>query len=156
MDNPILTFFLDYWNTKRADQPLPMHRGFVPREISKYLPWVVTVDALPDYSDFRRRVVGSNVCRYFLHNGTGKTVREAFAEAPHEIAEETIELFRHACRHKVPSRLTGPSGNWNDIHFPNFDALNLPYASDGETDRGALTFNYAEFLTTRSPGLLAG
>ena len=36
------------------------------------------IDALPDYADFRYRLVGSSVCEYFLANGTGKTVSEVF------------------------------------------------------------------------------
>jgi hypothetical protein len=78
IDNPILDFFLTYWRTKRGDAVLPLRDSFVPKEVRGHLPWVVVADALPDYLDFRYRVVGSHVCRYFLSDGTGKTVHEAF------------------------------------------------------------------------------
>jgi hypothetical protein len=153
VDNPVLDFFLNYWRTKRGDAILPLHDDFVPRDIGKHLPWVVVVDALPDYSDFRYRVVGTFVYRYFVLDGTGKTVREAFSGVPKEISDDTIALFRQTCVERTPVRLTAPSSKWDEMYFPDFDVLYLPYSSDGKTaDRvvNIFTFNYNEFLRTRS------
>ena len=157
VDNPVLDFFLDYWRTKCGNATLPLHNDFVPRDVGKHLPWVVVVDALPHYIDFRYRVVGTFVCRYFVLDGTGKTVREAFAGAPKEIADNTIAVYRQTCIERTPVRLTAPSSKWDEMYFPDFDVLYLPYSSDGETaDRvvNIFTFNYNEFLRTRSASSL--
>lgn len=158
-DNPILDFFLTYWRTKRSDANLPLRSSFVPQEVRGHLPWVVVADALPDYVDFRYRVVGSNVCRYFLSDGTGKTIREAFSGASSEVIEGTLWLYRQACVERTPIRLTGPSSRWNEIYFPDFDAAYLPYSTDGErADRivNIFTFNYQKFLEARSAKLVSG
>jgi hypothetical protein len=68
-------------------------------------------------------------------------------------------LDRQACVERVPIRLTGPSSKWNEIYFPDFDALYFPYSSDGEAaDRviTIFTFNYQKFLETRSRRVLTG
>jgi hypothetical protein len=159
IDNPILDFFLSYWRSKRGAQALPLRNGFLPQEVRGHLPWVVVADALPDYTDFRYRVVGTHVCRYFLGDGTGKTVREAFGEVSAELAEGTLWLYRHACSERIPVRFTGPSSRWQEIYFPDFDAAYFPYSSDGKAaDRvvNIFTFNYQKFLETRSTRVLAG
>ena len=159
MDNPILDFFLTYWRSKRGTARLPLRDSFKPQEVRGHLPWVVVADALPDYTDFRYRVVGSHVCRYFLGDGTGKTVRDAFMGVSSELAEGTIWLYRTACVQCIPIRFTGPSSRWQDIYFPDFDAAYFPYASDGViADRvlNVFTFNYRRFLETRSTRVLSG
>jgi hypothetical protein len=159
IDNPILDFFLQYWDRKRGTDVVPNYRDFLPREVGKNLPWVVVVEALPHFSDFRYRVVGSHVCRYFAMNGAGKTVREAFDLLPNEIADDTIAMFRRTCEERMPLRLTAPSSRWSEIYYPEFDALYLPYASDSPlADRVVtiFTFNDDEFRQTRSQRGLTG
>jgi hypothetical protein len=79
IDNPVLQFFLHYWNEKRGARSMPSRADIVPREIKPYLGWVCLLDALPGCTDFRYRLVGSFVAEYFLGDGTGRTVNEAFA-----------------------------------------------------------------------------
>jgi hypothetical protein len=160
-DNPILTFFLSYWHQKRIGSSIPTHSSFNPKEIRGHLPWVVVVDALPDFEDFRYRVVGTNVCRYYLADGTGKLIREAFAglEQGTEIAEGTLALYRHACVTREPFSYTGPSSVYRDIYYPDFDALYLPYSADGMAANrvvNVFTFNYQKFVKTRSQSALMG
>jgi hypothetical protein len=152
IDNPVLANFLDHWSKKRGERVLPDHADFVPRDAGKHLPWIVSTDALADYRDFRYRVVGSNVCRYFGIDGTGKTVSEAFARHPPQVGKWTLEIFRRTCRGGSPLRLTTPAGRWNDIVFPDFDALYLPYGKDSATaDRviTVFTFNYRQLVEAR-------
>ena len=147
IENPILAFFLNYWRESLCGASLPLRTSFTPQKVRGNLPWVVTADALPDCSDFRFRVVGSRVAEYFLGNGTGKLIREAFDGADEGFVDATLWLYKRTCSERTPIRLTGPSSTYKHTYFPNFDALYLPYSSDGErTDRivNVFTFNYAE------------
>lgn len=141
--DPVLAYFLSYWRIKAHENKLPMAADFVPQEVRSNLRWVVVIDALPDYADFRYRVVGSSVCEYFLGDGTGKTVREAF-ESLGERAEGLVNLYRRVCVGGRPLRMTSPSTIVNDIYFPEYDSLYLPYTTDGQrADRliNAFVFN---------------
>ena len=152
IDNPILQFFLDYWHQKRGSRAMPARADISPREIKPYLGWVCFLDALPGYADFRYRLVGSSVAEYFLGDGTGRTVSEAFAENK-RLREGVLYVFRKVCTTKQPLRIWSPGGSWQDRYYPDNDALHLPLGSDGETAdmvMNVFTFNYEEFKKTRS------
>lgn len=149
VENPILAFFLDFWREHRFGSSLPLRASFTPQRIRGNLPWVVTADALTDLTDFRFRVVGSRVAEYFLGNGTGKTIREAFAGVDQGFVEANLWLYRRVCSERFPIQLTGPSSTYRQIYFPNYDALYLPYSTDGKhADRvvNIFTFNYDEIV----------
>ena len=132
IDNPILAFFLDYWNEKRGLRAMPSRADIKVREIKPHLGWICLIDALADYRDFRYRLVGSLVSDFFLGDGTGKTVREAFIAHDEALAEAALWLYRMACKSKEPLRIEGAGGMWNGHYYPDNDALYLPLASDGE------------------------
>lgn len=143
IDNPILTFFLDYWRQEKGAGALPLRSSFSPKIVRGHLPWVVVADALPGCTDFRYRVVGTHVARYFLNDGTGKTIHEAFARQGPDFINSTISLYRHACDLRTPFRLKGPSSRSRTIYYPEFDAIYLPYSSDGITpDRVVTGFTF--------------
>ena len=130
--HPVLGFFLDYWNAKRGASELPAPASFVPREVRGNLQWVTLVDVLPpDDGEFRYRLVGTRVADYFLGDGTGKTVRDAFAHADAGFVEGAIWVLRRTCELRRPLQLTAPASSWNKIYFPSFDSLYMPYSSDG-------------------------
>ncbi len=152
IDNPVLQFFLAYWREKRGARALPARADISPREIKPYLGWVCLLDALPDYADFRYRLVGSYVSEYFLGDGTGRTVCEAFADNK-RLCEGVLFVFRNVCKEKQPLRIWSPGGTWKDRYYPDNDALHLPLGNDGETTdmvMNVFTFNYEEFKKTRS------
>lgn len=159
--DPVLGFFLSYWQRKRRGDDVPLIADFVPKEVRSNLRWVVLIDALPNRSDFRYRLVGSSVCEYFLGDGTGRTVREAFAGMG-GLAEGITHLCRRACIQRRPIRVTGPSNIVNDVFFPPYDSLYLPYASKGrDADRivNTFVFNYTAIREKRPytlSGLLTG
>lgn len=152
IDNPVLQFFLSYWQEKRAGRSMPSRADISPREIKPYLGWVCLLDALPGFADFRYRLVGSFVSEYFLGDGTGRTVSDAFAKNPH-VRDGALWLFRTTCKRKVPLRIWSPGGVWEDHYHPDNDALYLPLGADGENAgmvMNIFTFNYEEFKKTRS------
>lgn len=140
-DQPVLAFFLDYWKAKRARHALPLRESFVPREVRGNLQWVASADVEGD--DFRYRVVGTSVTNYFLADGTGKTAREAFADADAGLRDGILWLMHRACELRQPIRVTGPSSRWKSTFYPAYDTLYLPYSSDGETaDRVVTVFTF--------------
>jgi len=158
VDNPVLSFFLNYWRTKKGANTLPLNSQFVPQEIRRYLAWVVVGEALQDYEDFRYRVIGTNVTRYFLADATGKTIREAFAAQGTQFQDDTIKLNQYACRTRAPFRLMAPAMVAGDKLFPAYDVLYLPFSTNGaDADRivKAFTFDTDNLDAERSISLRA-
>jgi len=157
VDHPVLAFFLEYWKAKRGAAALPLRSSFDPREVRGNLQWVSTADATGD--DFRFRVVVTRAADYFLADGTGKTTREAFADADAGLRDGILWLMQRTCALKCPIRVTGPSSRWKSTFYPAYDTLYLPYSSDGETaDRvvSVFTFDRARmYLRPVAPALVS-
>jgi hypothetical protein len=154
-DNPILDFFLTYWAAKRGARAMPSRADIAPANLKEHLGWLCFIDALPEYTDFRFRLVGSRVAQYFLADATGLTVREAYAAAKAERAatESVLWILRKTCLSRVPMRVTGGGGEWRGHFFPDYDALYLPLSENGATANMVMcsfTFNYQEYLRTRA------
>jgi hypothetical protein len=153
IDNPVLAFFLQYWRMKRGGRIMPARADIEPREMKAYIGWVCLLDALPGYTDFRYRLVGSRVSEYFLGDGTGHTVSEALAGANKRILEGALWLFRKTCNDHAPIRVWSPGGEWKGRYYPDNDALYLPLSSDGKNAdmvMNVFTFNYEEYKKTHS------
>lgn len=145
VDNPLLAFFLAYWRRMRGDAALPLRTTFVPSHIGKNLPWVVVADAIAETQDFRYRIIGSHVARYFLADGKGRTLREVFLGENQILGEGAIWVYKRACERRIPIRASGPHNTFRGIVFPFFDALYLPYSSDGrKADRIVNVFWFDE------------
>ena len=151
IDDPVLTFFLKYWREKSRGRDLPLIADFVPKEVRGNLRWVVLIDVLRNRADFRYRLVGSSVCEYFLGDGTGKTVAEAFAGFG-ELAAGIRALYRRVCELECPIRVTAPATIVNGVFFPAYDSLYLPYSNGGQdVDRivNAFVFNQSKIRGMR-------
>jgi hypothetical protein len=151
--NPVLDFFLRYWNEKRGSRAMPPRSAIDTREIKQHLGWICLLDALPDFADFRYRLVGSRVTDFFLDDGTGKTVAEAFEGPDRALGDAALWIYRKCCLDKRPLRITTPGAEWRGRYVPANDALYLPLASDGETADKVLavfTFDYEEYRQTLS------
>ena len=131
ISNPVLAFLRDYWDQKRGSRPMPSRADINPAEMKLHLGWVVLVDVLPDFSDFRYRTVGTNVTRYVLADATGKTVREMFARYGEAALNGNLATYRKCARDRVIVRAYGPA-DWMEHDFLDFDALYLPLSDDGE------------------------
>lgn len=141
VDHPVLAELLAGWRSKRGTDVAPQYVNFSPRDIAKHLSSAVVAEALPDYSDFRYRLVGSRVTRYFLSDATGKTIRAEFGG---ELGEFLIGLNQQVCREKTPIRLTGPAAVVDDVLFPDYDTLYLPWANGDVIDRIVSIFTFEQ------------
>ena len=107
IDNPTLDFFIRCWNEKRGDRAMPARAAFEMREIKDYVGWICLLDALPDFRDFRYRLVGSRVADYFLGDGTGKTIRELFSGDDKPLGQALLWVYQKTCRERLPLRGRG-------------------------------------------------
>jgi hypothetical protein len=78
LENETLAFLFKYWNDKRGTRAMPTRAEIKASEIKEHLGWVILMEVLPGFSDFRYKLIGTLVNQYYLGDSTGKTVREAF------------------------------------------------------------------------------
>jgi hypothetical protein len=131
VDQPDLAFFLDAWHRHKGDAPVPLRSAFAPRDYGPRLQWLVLAMALPDYADFRYRIIGSRVTRYFGADNTGRTVREVFGDIVPEMGEFICWIFGKTCKTARPVRFAGSAFAIEKMYCPDYDSLCLPYSSDG-------------------------
>jgi hypothetical protein len=151
LENPVLAFLKSYWDTKRGQRAMPARADINPAEMKEHLGWVMLLDALPDFLDFRYRVIGTRVTQYFISESTGKTVTEVFGPYGEAAVNGVQAVYRKAARDKVVVRSYGGAG-WLDQSFLDFDALAMPLSDDGKTANmvmSVFTFDSAHLSETR-------
>ena len=150
-ENPTLSFLHEYWTTKRGDRLMPARGDIIPSQLREHLGWIMLVDVLPGFSDFRYRLIGTLIREYFLLDVTGKTVSEAFASNHPDVAKGVAAAFRKCARDKAIVRSWG-DGNWFGEGLERFDSVHMPLSDDGETVSTifhAFVFNRDEVLMAR-------
>jgi hypothetical protein len=147
---PALAFLKDYWDSRRGARAMPSRADINPADMKAHIRAIVLVDVLPGFTDFRYRMIGSNVTEHMLGDATGKTLREAFARYGDAATEGAVAGYAHVARNKVVMRLHG-SAAW--LHHPHldFDSLHFPLSDDGENVNmvlSAVVFEPAASLTS--------
>jgi hypothetical protein len=158
LQHPVLAFLKDYWNSRKAGRPLPSRADIKPSDLKQHLGWIILLDALPDYADFRYRTIGTRVAQYFLADSTGKTLSEAFGSYGEAAVNGVLSVHRKAAQDKTIVRAFGGAG-WLGRSFLDFDALFLPLSDDGQAVNmilSAFTFDVTELLQSRSSPLPLG
>jgi hypothetical protein len=151
LEQPVLRFLKDYWDAKRGPRAMPSRADIRPSEMKEHLGWVILLDVMPDFADFRYRTIGSRVSQYFLADSTGKTVTEAFASYGEAAVNGVVAVHRKCARDRVVLRSYGGAG-WLGRSFLDFDALYLPLSDDGQTANmilSAFTFDQAALIRER-------
>lgn len=154
IDDPTLAAVKAYWDTKRGTRAMPSRADINPVELRDHLGWIMMVEVLPDYVDFRYKLIGTKVTRYFVTNSTGRTVSEAFSHFGPGAVKGVQAVYRKAARECIPVRAHGEA-NWltgwktEGRGFSQFDSLYLPLSDDGVTANMLMcvfTFDYARVL----------
>jgi hypothetical protein len=151
LTHPVLSFLKTYWDGKRGARAMPTRADIKPADMKEHLGWIVLLDALPDFSDFRFRTIGTRVTQYFLADSTGKTLSEAFGQYGDTVVSGVLAVHRRAAEGKVAVRAHGGAG-WLGRSFLDFDALFLPLSDDGAVANmllGAFTFDLSKLLQAR-------
>ncbi len=149
--NPILSFLRDYWDAKRAGRAMPSRADIKPSEMKEYLGWIILIDVLPGFDDFRFRMIGTRVSQYFLADATGQTMREALAVHGEAAVNGIVATHRKTARDQVVVRAYGGAG-WLGRSFLDFDAIYMPLSDDGATANmilSAFTFDAAALIKVR-------
>lgn len=149
--HPTLAFLRDYWNEKRGSRPMPSRGDIRPSEFRQHLGWVIMADVLRGGQEFRYRLVGTLVTQYFLSEGTGKTLAEAFEKWDRGVLNAVRAVMRSVVRDKVAIRAFGAADAFA-AGFEEFEALFLPLSDDGETVNvilHAFVFDRPEVLMAR-------
>ncbi len=128
---PAIAFLKDYWDARRGARAMPSRADINPTEMKQYIRAIVLVDALPDYADFRYRMIGGDVTEHMLGDATGKTVREAMARYGKEQGDGAVAAYAHMAQNRLIMRLHGSAAWLNHPHL-DFDTIHLPLSDDGE------------------------
>jgi hypothetical protein len=152
LQNPVLAFLKKYWDAKRGDRKMPSRADINPADMKEHLGWIILLDVLPDYSDFRYRTIGTRVTQYFLADSTGRTLREVFGSYGDAAVNGVLAVHRKAAQDQLAVRAYGGAG-WLGRSFLDFDALFLPLSDDGAAANmilSAFTFDFAQLLRARA------
>ncbi|HYM02503.1 MAG TPA: PAS domain-containing protein [Stellaceae bacterium] len=119
-----------YWNNKRGVRPMPARADIDPLELKSHLGDLLLIDVFPDLSDFRFRLLGTNITATYGRDNTGRTVREIYETSDPETFTSLSTLYRVVATARVPVR-AGFSLRAVNKAFIKFDSLYLPLSSDG-------------------------
>lgn len=152
---PLLTFVRDYWERKRGTRAMPSRIDISPADMKTQLRHILLADVAGYGEDFKYRLVGSELHRYFAGNPTGQRMSEILAPFGQETVERTLGIYRDVIRRRAPLRIRG-SGRLFNQNAKLFDALLTPLSDNGEKVNmifGTFTFEWDktnEFTPLRS------
>lgn len=137
-----LAFVRAYWQRQRGTATMPRRKDISPADMRAYLRHVLLADVIDGGADFRYRVVGTELQRYFKGNPTGKLMSEALAAFGPDTVRRTIQTYASAVAHRAPLRIRG-AGVLYGQSAKLFDAVLTPLSDDGETPNMILgTFEF--------------
>ena len=126
----LLTFVRNYWERLRGSRAMPGRMDIVPWDMKAHLPHVLLADVIDGGEDFRYRLVGSQLHRYFAGNPTGKLMSETLAGFGKETVERTIKTYGTVAARRAPLRIRG-AGSLFGQGPKLFDAMLTPLSDDG-------------------------
>jgi hypothetical protein len=149
IDDTALEFMRQYWDERRGERAMPSRADMRPADFKQYLGNIVMTDVLDGGIEFRYRVVGSLLTRYFLTDPTGKTFTEAWPDPPGQVAQRARANLVNIVQNKSVVHASGAL-DWSNFPGETFNALYLPLSDDG--DKVNMILNL--FLFNRSKALL--
>lgn len=119
----------DYWSGKRGRRRWPSREDILPSEIPALLPYIVLADVLAEGTQFRLRLVGTDVA--FGVDPTGLLLHEAVPAGPY--GDHITALFRRGA--------AGPGALYSRTRYDyeeqtgprSIARLFMPLSCDGET-----------------------
>jgi hypothetical protein len=119
----------NYWESKLRGRRMPSRADIVPAELKAELPHILLADVLEDGQDFRYRVLGTRLTRYFPERATGKTFTDALAPFGAATVAGTISVYRSIVREREPVLIKGP-GEYYHQDAKTFEAVLMPLSDD--------------------------
>ena len=128
-EDPALLDMLTYWEQRKAGRLFPARRDIDPLELRQHLGNIVLIDVEHDPFRLRYRLLGTRITTTMGRDSTGKYYDEIY---PAPLLEEIYRSFRWILEHRAPLRTFGEAF-YEDKSFYDYETLNLPLSSDGET-----------------------
>ncbi|MGH6873184.1 MAG: PAS domain-containing protein [Rhizomicrobium sp.] len=126
----LLGFVRDYWRRRGGARAMPRRIDIAPFDMKRHLPHILLADVIDGGADFRYRLVGSELQRYFVGNPTGKAMSETLAVFGADTAQRTLDIYRAVVARRTPLRIRGAGAIY--AQGPkHFDALLTPLSDDG-------------------------
>lgn len=143
--HPVLHFFLSLWSQKRGKKAMPSRADFRPSDMRAHIGSIVVAEALPDFADFRFKLVGTEVAKYFLADCTGRTIKEAYPPPDNRFGDCVLKNYRDAASGRSPLHTRLHGIRWSNGFNYDMQAVYLPLSENGETATGVLTAFAYEF-----------
>lgn len=118
-----------YWQSKLNGRRMPSRADIVPAELTSHLPQILLADVLDGGRDFRYRLLGTRLTRYFPQSATGKTFTEALAPFGSLTVSGTISVYRTIVNERQSALITGPGGYYHQ-DAKTFEAILMPLSDD--------------------------
>jgi|SRR5882724_11604793 len=118
-----------YWESKRRGRQMASRRDIVPAELAPHLPQILLADVLEDGDDFRYRLLGTRLTRYFPEGATDKTFTKALAPFGAATVAGTISVYRTVVKARQPALIKGP-GEYYHQDAKTFEAVLMPLSDD--------------------------
>jgi hypothetical protein len=129
---PVLSVVRDYWLAKRGARAMPGRGDVSPAELKAQLPHILLADVIEDGKDFRYRLVGDQLAKFFPESPAGKLMSEAIAPFGEETVRATLSIYGQVVERRAPLRITG-AGAFYGQDPKLFDAYLAPLSNDGAT-----------------------
>ncbi len=127
---PVLSIVRDYWQTKRGARAIPGRSDVSPAELKAQLPHILLADVIEDGKDFRYRLVGDQLGKFFPESPAGRLMSESIAPFGEETVRATLAIYGQVVERRAPLRITG-SGAFYGQDPKLFDAYLAPLSNDG-------------------------
>lgn len=137
--DPVLRFYFDYWQRVRGARAMPARADIRPAEIKSHIGSIVIAEALGDFDDFRFKLIGTDVSRYFLADGAGRTVREMFRGAWESFGDCVLFNYRETARRQQPLLAAISDIRWTNKLRYSMKSIYLPLSEDGNAASSVLT-----------------
>ena len=127
-DRPLHQALHDWWDRSRGENIAPFRESLDPTKLRAHLGSLVLVECLPGLTDFRYRLIGTNIVEAFGRDSTGSTVATLYAADP-ELRETLLGICRNVARRAVPARAFGDLRTV-DRPYRDVDSFYLPLARE--------------------------
>jgi len=124
-DNPRFQDLVVYWQAKRRQRALPMRQDIDPLELQEHLGSLNIIECLPGLTDFRYRLIGTNIAEAYGRDSTGKTVRELYTVEDPEYCEFLLGIYRKVATRQLIARVRANLRPVNK-NYRSADSLLLP------------------------------
>jgi hypothetical protein len=123
---------------------MPARADIRPGDIKSHIGSIVIAEALAGFDDFRFKLIGTDVSRYFLADGAGKTVRDVYRDTWQDFGACVLQNYRETALRRQPLLSSISDIRWTNKLRYSMQSIYLPLSENGEVTSSVLTaFTYS-------------